>query len=104
MQIEITKKSITSAGEQFNNKLFNVVMTLKCWADGVDKATTPIIDQDISERYKVIGTEAENFATVEAKVKEKMKVIINNYNNEKSLLDCDSIDSTVVNLKTDLTK
>lgn len=84
LQIKVTGPIITSAGEQYRNKLVNAEFILECWLDGVDIETTePVISIKLSYRQKtqVESTTIDDLATrVEINVVKDMQKIINNYN------------------------
>jgi hypothetical protein len=74
MQIEVTGPVVTSAGENYHNKMVISTFTLKCWEDGVDKKVVPpVINQEFSYQQK---TEAEDKTTDELakRVEEKAKI------------------------------
>ena len=105
LQIEVSKVSVTDAGEKFGGKLLNVTMQLKCWAEGANTETDPaVIDQAFSEEYR----EKEGLTVVQQVtktanlIKTKMQVVIDRYNREQALLNNALLDAAVTGIQSGL--
>lgn len=88
LQIEVTGPVITSAGEQYYNKLVNAEFHLKCWKEGDPKTATPVIDRKFPHQQKTVvegKTTDELAARVEKAAAEQIQAVIDTYKYAKGI-------------------
>ena len=93
LKIEVTKVSVVSKGEKFNNDFHTITMNLKV-LDG----TTEVINKDFSIDHKAVHTLSDSLP----RMKEMMKKEILKYKAEKALFT--KLDATITELETQLTE
>lgn len=105
LQIQVSKVSVTDAGDKFGGKMLNVTMHLKCWPEGANTETDPtVIDQTFSEKYKVIEglTVVQQITKTATLIKTKMQAVIDTYNREQALLNNALLDAAVSGIQSSL--
>jgi len=105
LQIEVSKVSVTDAGEKFGGKLLNVTMQLKCWPEGANTETDPtVIDQTFSKEYrdKEELTVVQQVTKTANLIKNDMQKVIDTYNREQALLNNALLDAAVTGIQSGL--
>lgn len=105
LQIQVSKGSVIDAGDRYEGKLFNIILNLKCWAEGANIETDPaVIDQDFTGQYKEVEelTITQQVTKAAVDIEQQMQAVIDRYNQEQAILNNSLLDSAVTGIQTAL--